>query len=43
MNFHQVTVSKGQEHVLGRSEGPGKVTYFYITDDTVGDGIPAWC
>ena len=40
MNFHQVTVPKGQEHVLADLEGPGKVTYFYITDDTVGKWYP---
>ena len=36
MNFHQVTVARGQEQVLADFQGPGKVTYFYITDDTVG-------
>ena len=40
MNFHQVTVPKGQEHVLADLKGPGKVTYFYITDDTVGRWYP---
>jgi len=37
MNFHQVVVPKGQEHVLADFKGPGKVTYFYITDDTRGN------
>lgn len=37
MNFHQVVVIKGQEHVLADFKGPGKVTYFYITDDTRGN------
>jgi hypothetical protein len=37
MNFHQVKVSKGQEYVLADFKGSGKVTYFYITDDTVGN------
>ena len=40
MNFHQVAVAKGQEHVLADFKGPGKVTYFYITDDTVGKWYP---
>ena len=40
MNFHQVVVPKGQEHVLAEFTGPGKVTYFYITDDTVGKWYP---
>ena len=40
MNFHQVEVAKGQEHVLADFKGPGKVTYFYITDDTVGKWYP---
>jgi hypothetical protein len=40
MNFHQVVVPKGQEHVLADFKGPGKVTYFYITDDTRGNWYP---
>jgi hypothetical protein len=40
MNFHQVAVPKGREHVLADLKGPGKVTYFYITDDTVGRWYP---
>jgi hypothetical protein len=38
--FHQVTVTKGGETVLARLQGPGKVTYFYMTDDTVGRWYP---
>ena len=40
MNFHTVTVLKGQESVLADFRGPGKVSYFYITDDTVGQWYP---
>ena len=34
MEYHQLQVGKGQEVVLADLRGPGKVTYFYITDDT---------
>jgi hypothetical protein len=34
MEYHQLKVPKGQEVVLADLKGPGKVTYFYITDDT---------
>ena len=34
MEYHQLRVPKGQEQVLADLKGPGKVTYFYITDDT---------
>jgi len=34
--FHQVSISRGQEYTLADLPGPGKITYFYITDDTVG-------
>lgn len=40
MDFRQVTIAKGQEMVLADFQGPGKVTYFYITDDTVGKWYP---
>jgi len=40
MNFHQVSVPIGGEHVLADLKGPGKVTYFYITDDSVGKWFP---
>jgi hypothetical protein len=38
--FHQVSVLKGSETILAKLQGPGKVTYFYITDDTVGRWYP---
>jgi hypothetical protein len=34
MEYHQLQVLKGREQVLADLKGPGKVTYFYITDDT---------
>jgi len=40
MNFHQITIPKGEEQVLADFGGAGKVTYFYITDDTVGKWYP---
>jgi Protein of unknown function (DUF2961) len=40
MNFHQVSVPIGGEHVLADLTGPGKVTYFYITDDSTGKWYP---
>ena len=40
MNFHPVSIPKGGEHVLADLKGPGKVTYFYITDDTRGRWYP---
>lgn len=39
-NFHHIGIPKGGEHVLADLEGPGKITYFYITDDTVGKWYP---
>jgi hypothetical protein len=32
--YHQLQVPKGGETALADLKGPGKVTYFYITDDT---------
>lgn len=40
VDFHQVLVPKGGEQALADLNGPGKVTYFYITDDTVGKWYP---
>ena len=40
MNFHQISIPRGGEHLLAGLKGPGKVTYFYITDDTVGRWYP---
>ena len=34
MEYHPLQVPKGQDRVLADFKGPGKVTYFYITDDT---------
>ncbi len=34
MEYHQLKLAKGGETVLADVKGPGKVTYFYITDDT---------
>jgi hypothetical protein len=34
MEYHQMSLAKGQEAPLADLKGPGKVTYFYITDDT---------
>ena len=34
MEYHHQRVPKGGEKVLADLKGPGKVTYFYITDDT---------
>src|ERR1700722_19577203 len=39
-DFRQISVPKGGEHVLADLAGPGKVTYFYITDDAVGKWYP---
>ncbi len=39
-NFHQASVPKGGETLLAEFKGPGKITYFYITDDTVGRWYP---
>lgn len=39
-NFHNITVPKGGETVLTELKGAGKITYFYITDDTVGRWYP---
>ncbi len=34
MEYHPLAVPKGKETVLADLKGPGKVTYFYITDAT---------
>lgn len=39
-DFHQVSIPVGREMVLADIKGPGKVAYFYITDDTVGRWYP---
>ena len=38
--FRSVSIASGHEEVLADLESPGKVTYFYITDDTVGKWYP---
>ena len=38
--FQQIAVPKGGEYELADLRGPGKITYFYITDDTVGRWYP---
>ena len=34
VEYHQMSLAKGNETSLADLKGPGKVTYFYITDDT---------
>lgn len=38
--FHHVSIAPGGEEVLADLKGPGKITYFYITDDTRGRWYP---
>jgi len=38
--FQQIAMPKGGEYELADLRGPGKITYFYITDDTVGRWYP---
>ena len=38
--FHGFSVPKGQERVLVDLQGPGKVTYFYLTDNAGGNWYP---
>jgi hypothetical protein len=33
MEYHRLEVPKGGERILADLKGPGKVTYFYITED----------
>jgi len=39
-DFRQISVAKGEGMTLAEFHDPGKVTYFYITDDTVGKWYP---
>ncbi len=39
-DFRQISVPKGKETVIADIKGPGKVTYFYITDETAGKWYP---
>jgi hypothetical protein len=34
VEYHQMSLPKGKDALLADLKGPGKVTYFYITDDT---------
>jgi hypothetical protein len=38
--FEPLTVKQGAEATLADLKGPGKITYFYLTDDTVGKWYP---
>ena len=40
MEYHEVKLPTGKEVVLGDLKGPGKVTYWYITDDSNGKFYP---
>ncbi len=40
VEYHQVTIPKGKEVVLADLAGPGKVTYWYFTDDSNGKLYP---
>ncbi|MGA2064901.1 MAG: glycoside hydrolase family 172 protein [Thermoguttaceae bacterium] len=40
MEYHHVSLPKGKEMLLGDLKGPGKVTYWYITDDSGGKFYP---
>lgn len=36
LEYHQIDLAPGKEFVLADFAGPGKITYFYITDDSWG-------
>lgn len=40
MDFRDMAIPKNDEVVLADVPGPGKITYFYITDDTRGNWYP---
>jgi hypothetical protein len=40
MEYHEVKVPAGREVVLGDLKGPGKITYWYITDKSDGKFYP---
>jgi hypothetical protein len=40
VKYHRMVIPKGKEVVLADLEGPGKVTYWYITDDSGGKFDP---
>ena len=35
VEFHDYSIKPGEEKILADLEGPGKITYFYITDDSL--------
>lgn len=35
VEFHDYSIKPGEEKILADLDGPGKVTYFYITDDSL--------
>ena len=41
IEYHRVAIPRGKEVVLANLTGPGKVTYWYFTDDTNGKLYPA--
>ncbi len=40
VEYHRIAIAPGNEVLLADLQGPGKVTYFYITDDTQGKFFP---
>ncbi|RYD18133.1 MAG: DUF2961 domain-containing protein [Verrucomicrobiaceae bacterium] len=38
--FHHIDIPKGGEQLLGEFRGAGKVTYFYMTDESAGKWYP---
>ena len=40
MEYHPIKIPQGKEVLLAQLQGPGKVTYFYITDDSQGKFYP---
>ena len=40
VEYHQIKVAKGADVLLADLKGPGKVTYWYITDDSGGKWYP---
>jgi hypothetical protein len=40
VEYHQMSLPKGKDALLADLKGPGKVTYFYITDDTQARWFP---
>ena len=35
VEFHDYSIKPGEEKTLADMDGPGKITYFYITDDSL--------